>query len=224
MTVKHYSKITKNEWPSVYFTPAEIACRGSGLVILTPVSMAALRKLDDLRRAIGHPLICNSGYRSPDHNRAVGGAKNSYHMQGVAFDISMDNVDPHRFEAAARKVGFTGIGLYPPQKPVGARNFIHVDTRPGAWRGTQWGEFPQRANRFSAEPTPTPVRDALREAGPVLASGGVIEAAIATAEPALRESAPWLPINFQGYAIMAAIALGLGLALWRIFNSRQRGE
>lgn len=224
MTIKHHTKVTKVEWPSEFFTPAEIACRHSGMVMLTPDSLAALRKLDALRRAMGHPLNCTSGYRSPEHNAAVGGAKNSFHMKGVAFDISMANVDPHQFEAAARAAGFTGIGIYPPQKPTGARNFIHVDTRPGSWRGAQWGEFPRRASRFSAEPPPTPVKDALREAGPVLASGGAIEAAIATAEPALRETAPWLPANLQGYAIMAAVAIGLGLALWRIFNSRQRGE
>jgi hypothetical protein len=146
--ITHHSKVRPDQWPLKYFTPAEIACRGSGQVLLTPASMDALRRLDALREAMGHPLHVNSAYRSPAHNKAVGGAKASKHMEGIAFDISMANVDPHRFEAEARRAGFTGIGLYPPQKPNGARNFIHIDTRRGAgWRGAQWGEFPPRASR-----------------------------------------------------------------------------
>lgn len=225
MTVKHWKDVTPDEWPILYFKPQEIACRGTGLVMITPASIDALKRLDDLRRAMGHPLIVNSGYRSPQHNAAVGGAKASTHMEGIAFDIGMSNVDPHRFEAEARKLGFTGIGLYPPSKPTGAKNFIHIDTRKGTgWRGAQWGEFPKRATRFAAEPTPQPVRDAVRDASPAITAGAAAEAALAAAEPALREAAPWLPEHLQGTIMLAAIAIGVGLALWRIFTRRNRGE
>lgn len=224
MTLKHWKDVTKDEWPSVYFSPQEVACRGSGLVLLTPASIDALKRLDDLRRAMGHPLIVNSGYRSPAHNAAVGGAKASKHMQGIAFDISMANVDPHRFEVEARKLGFNGIGIYPPQKPSGARNFIHVDTRSDRWRGAQWGEFPKRPTRFAPEPAPRPVRDAMADTGPVVATGIAAEAAIEAVEPALREAAPWLPERLAGFAMLAAIGLALGLAIWRIWRGRQRGE
>ena len=54
-----------------------------------------------------------SAYRSPEHNRAVGGAKASKHLEGVAFDIAMANHDPEAFEAEARAVGFQGFGFYP---------------------------------------------------------------------------------------------------------------
>lgn len=224
MTIKHHTKVTPDEWPSKYFQPAEIACRGTGLVMLTPASIDALHRLDKLREAMGHPLLVNSGYRSPEHNRAVGGAKASNHMKGIAFDINMTNVDPRRFEAEAAKLGFNGIGLYPPQKPSGARNFIHIDTRATKWRGTQWGEFPARASRFASEPAPRPVRNALQDAGPVVAAGAAVEASLRAAEPALREAAPWLPGQMQGYAILAAIGIGLGLAVWRIFTARNAGE
>lgn len=33
------------------------------------------------------PIIVNSGYRSAKVNKAVGGAKNSYHLRGLAADI-----------------------------------------------------------------------------------------------------------------------------------------
>lgn len=224
MTTKHHSRVTPAEWPCKYFTPAEIACRGTGLVMLTAETRDALMRLDRLREAMGHPLLVNSGYRSPQHNAAVGGAKASNHMKGIAFDISMANVDPHRFEVEAKKVGFNGIGLYPPQKPSGARNFIHIDTRANPWRGTQWGEFPARPTRFAPEQPPAPVRHALQDAGPIVATGAAIEASLQAAQPALREAAPWLPESLQGYAILTAIALGLGLAIWRIFTARNRGE
>jgi hypothetical protein len=64
----------------------------------------------------------------------------------------------------------------------------------------------------------------MADTGPVIAGGAAVEAALATAEPALREVAPWLPDHIAGYAMTAAVAIGLGLALWRIFTRRNRGE
>jgi uncharacterized protein YcbK (DUF882 family) len=61
---------------------------------------------------MGKPLIVRSAYRSPEHNRAVGGATRSKHLDGAAFDIAMANHDPVAFEEAAREVGFLGFGYY----------------------------------------------------------------------------------------------------------------
>jgi hypothetical protein len=211
----HWTQVAKDDWPSIYFSPQEVACRRTGLVMLTADSRAALKKLDALRRAMGHPLLLTSGYRSPAHNAAVGGAKGSYHMKGTAFDINMSNVDPHRCEEEARRVGFTGIGIY-------ARSgFLHVDTRDGYWRGVQQGkEFPRRSfNRFATETPATPVVDAAKEAAPVIGIGGMIEAAVAQAEPVLREAAPGLPENIQGYIITAAGLLALALIGFRVYKN-----
>jgi len=161
-------------WPS--FSPQEIACRGTGKLMVVP---DALDKLQALRDLVGKPMIVNSGYRSPEHNRAVGGAKNSMHMKGIAFDVRMDNHNPAEYIAAARSVGFTAIGTYPRQ------NFVHVDARGSA---ASWGKpFPKRAA------TPDFVAETPREAntvagdgeargvlvgagGAVAASGGVLSA------------------------------------------------
>src|SRR5690606_18323309 len=93
--------IAQWRWPS--FSPQELACRGTGRLMIVP---AAMDKLQALRDRLGKPLIINSGYRSPEHNRAVGGAKGSNHMEGIAFDVSMSNHDPATFIAAAKAVGF----------------------------------------------------------------------------------------------------------------------
>lgn len=217
MTLKHWRAVRPDEWPATHFSPQEIACRGSGMVLLTPESIYALKQLDALRERMGHPLICNSGYRSPAHNKAVGGARASKHMQGIAFDISMANVDPHRFEREARALGFNGIGLYPPQKKTGARNFIHIDTRPApGWRGTQWGEFPTRATRFTPEPEPAPKRTAAKQVAVVGAVGVPVIEAAEQIEPVVREVAPWLPGEWQGYAYAALGVLGVVLVVWRV--------
>jgi zinc D-Ala-D-Ala carboxypeptidase len=224
MTLYNHHKLPQGLWRWRWFSPAEIACRGTGLVLLTDESMDALDRLDRLREKMGHPLIVTSGYRSPEHNRRVGGAPRSLHMRGIAFDISMANVDPHRFEREAKACGFRGVGLYPPQKPSGGRNFIHIDTRATPWRGAQWGEFPMRPTRHAPEPEQKLVREALSDAAPAVGVGGILEGLLITLEPALREIAPWLPEQLQGVAIMAAVAIGASVAIWRLAHRRNRGE
>lgn len=43
--------------------------------------------LEPIRDLLGCPLKINSGYRSREVNKAVGGASNSQHMKGEAADI-----------------------------------------------------------------------------------------------------------------------------------------
>lgn len=58
--------------------------------------IAALRYLceqllEPLRNHVGHPIVINSGFRSPRLNAAVGGVKNSQHLRGEAADIRLDS-------------------------------------------------------------------------------------------------------------------------------------
>ena len=116
------------------------------------INKLALDKLQALRDRLGKPLIVRSAYRSPEHNRAVGGAAYSKHLDSAAFDIAMANHDPVAFESVARDVGFLGFGFYP------RSGFMHVDLGPAR----QWGErFPARSVPFAAE-TP-PAREVLAQ-------------------------------------------------------------
>jgi hypothetical protein len=117
----HWREAPEDAWRWPNFSPAEIACRGTGKLL---VNAPALEKLQALRDRMGKPLIVRSAYRSPEHNRAVGGAPRSKHMDGAAFDIAMANHDPAAFEAAARAVGFLGFGFYP------RSGFMHIDLGP----------------------------------------------------------------------------------------------
>ena len=45
--------------------------------------------LEQIRGALGNlPILISSGYRSPTLNRAIGGAPNSAHMDGLAVDFT----------------------------------------------------------------------------------------------------------------------------------------
>lgn len=54
---------------------------------IVPVLRETALKMEDVRSALGHPIVVNSGYRSQAVNRAVGGAKNSAHIAGDAVDF-----------------------------------------------------------------------------------------------------------------------------------------
>jgi vacuolar-type H+-ATPase subunit D/Vma8 len=79
---------------------------------------------------LGKKLSINSGYRSPAYNRSIGGAKNSYHMSGMALDVARssfgtDFESGEKFIKAASEEGAMGIGTY----SGGNNNFIHIDVR-----------------------------------------------------------------------------------------------
>ena len=44
-------------------------------------------KAEEVRLLLGHPMSINSGYRCPDLNFAIRGAKNSQHVEGHAIDF-----------------------------------------------------------------------------------------------------------------------------------------
>ncbi|WP_435988522.1 YcbK family protein [Sulfitobacter sp. SH24] len=151
---KHWRDYPMAEWRWPSFSPQEMACRGTGRLMIVP---EAMDKLQALRNKLGAPMIVNSAYRSPEHNRNVGGAKGSKHMEAIAFDVRMDNHDPDTYISAALAAGFKGIGTYPKQ------NFVHVDAR--ATRAN-WGKpFPKR------HATPSFAAETPREAETVAGDG-----------------------------------------------------
>jgi hypothetical protein len=115
--------VPPSAWTWPHFRPEELACKGSGKLL---IQRRALDALQALRRDVGKPLVIASAYRSPEHNAKVGGAKDSRHMRGDAFDVVMVGHDPAAFAVAAKRAGFTGFGFYPASKPP----FLHIDMGP----------------------------------------------------------------------------------------------
>ena len=114
-------------WPWPNFTPAEIASKGDGSLLVVYDAMHTLQKLRDV---LGRAMIINSAYRDPAHNASVGGSPNSTHKQGIAFDISLRGHDKVRLARLAKQVGFTGFGYY--------NTFLHVDTGRQRFWGKPW--------------------------------------------------------------------------------------
>ena len=109
-----------------------------------------------LRERWGKPLYVTSGYRTPEHNRKVGGRPQSQHLQGRAVDVSVFSaklrmgLDGWRIaelntdelaSLALRmhrdgEIRVGGIGLYH-SKELGKtwrQPFLHLDVRPGRLR------------------------------------------------------------------------------------------
>jgi len=101
---------------SAHFDRHEFACRHCGRVI---VSAHLVRHLERLRAIVGRPLVVVSGYRCPEHNRAVGGARGSLHLRGEAADLRRGYATTDQ----ARQAGLNGIGRCGPWA-------VHVDVRP----------------------------------------------------------------------------------------------
>lgn len=116
-------QLTKN------FFLSEFACRDGTQVpvkYLDNVKTLA-SNLQVLRDYIGEPLHVNSGYRTPEYNKKVGGKKNSQHLTASAADITCKTKTPKQLAAIIEKLikegkmKQGGIGVYP--------GFVHYDVR-----------------------------------------------------------------------------------------------
>lgn len=89
----------------------------------TVVHRELIVRLNAIRSRFKKPIIVNSGYRSPEHNKAIGGVKNSFHVQGLAADIRPEDLKdlPELQKIADELNPHGGVGFY--------NTFVHVDVR-----------------------------------------------------------------------------------------------
>ena len=82
-----------------------------------------LKMLDEARDIANIPFKINSGYRTVDHNKKIGGVQDSSHLTGFAADIHcIDNINRFIILNSLLLAGFSRIGV--------AKTFIHVDNDP----------------------------------------------------------------------------------------------
>lgn len=85
------------------------------------------KNLQVLRDAVGKSITITSGYRSPQHNKKIGGAKDSQHVKGLAADIKVSGMTPKEVALVIEgliesgKMRHGGIGIYP--------SWVHYDIR-----------------------------------------------------------------------------------------------
>jgi hypothetical protein len=129
-----------SDGPSPHLTWAELQCKDGTPYPEVWRDTRAVQLADAfeaVRAAVGQPLVVLSGYRSPAHNRAIGGAKLSQHVEGRAVDLlPPKGWTALSLAAVCRQIPeVRGLGVY----EVG--NFVHIDVRPAGrnqiivWRG-----------------------------------------------------------------------------------------
>lgn len=90
-----------------------------------------LEALDIARDIYGHPMKINSGVRSVEHNKKVGGSKNSSHLLGWAVDIHVPSSEKRFLMVEALlDAGFHRLGL--------GSTFIHADMDPNKTPNCLW--------------------------------------------------------------------------------------
>ncbi|WP_429142581.1 D-Ala-D-Ala carboxypeptidase family metallohydrolase [Aeromonas veronii] len=110
-----------------FFRVSEFACKcGCGF---DSIDRELVALITAVRLHFKEPVTITSGCRCASHNKAVGGAVGSKHLEGIAADIQVKNVAPKAVQAFLNELlprGRYGIGY--------GRSFTHLDTRPNGAR------------------------------------------------------------------------------------------
>ena len=137
MAIRRYSLAKEGETRlAPDFKVRELRCRdGTDTVMADEVLTVVLQCI---REHFGKAVTITSGYRTPAHNAAVGGAKSSQHLLGRAADIRVQGVSVEDVAAYAERLmpDWGGVGRYP-VKAGRAAGWVHLDTRAekARWRG-----------------------------------------------------------------------------------------
>lgn len=116
-------KITNN------FNSIEFACKdGTKVPSELKENMIELAEnLQVLRDELSVSISINSGYRTPTHNKRIGGVKGSFHLKAMAGDLNAKGVKPLKVAKTIKrlikegKMKAGGLGLY--------NTFVHYDIR-----------------------------------------------------------------------------------------------
>lgn len=126
--IKSYIMDTEaNEKVGQHFKVKEFACKDGSPIVFVDNYLVGL--LEILRKKIEKPIIITSGYRTPEHNKKVGGAKYSYHMRGCAVDIIVKDMTPKEIAKILDKIvpsDCCGI--------IVESSWVHFDTRAKKYR------------------------------------------------------------------------------------------
>src|SRR3989304_552415 len=68
-----------------HFKAGEFKCNSGNWPWL--IAATLVEKLEDMRILIKRSLVITSGYRTPEYNASIGGAKESRHIFGLAADL-----------------------------------------------------------------------------------------------------------------------------------------
>ena len=128
------------------FKVKEFACHDRSDLIKIDSNLVI--SLQNMREDLDTPIHINSGYRTPEYNKKIGGATRSQHIYGKAADIVALGASPLDVAIYAENDGgaINGIGLY--------QTFTHVDTRKNKyyWDNRSGHEVPVDTFRPGVKP------------------------------------------------------------------------
>lgn len=118
---------------SPHFTLGEFASKDGADIVRYSTDLLA--GLEELRAYGGFTITINSGYRTAAHNKAVGGAASSRHVEGTAADIVVRKdgkaVNAKLICCLCQSLGFPGVAYI-------SKTAVHVDVREkGRYRGDE---------------------------------------------------------------------------------------
>ena len=137
MAIKQYSLMADGDRRlAPDFKVRELRCRDGTDTVMVEEMLTVV--LQCIREHFDKQVTITSGYRTPAHNAAVGGAKSSQHLLGRAADIRVQGVSVEAVAAYAESLlpDWGGVGRYP-VKAGRATGWVHLDTRAekARWRG-----------------------------------------------------------------------------------------
>jgi RHS repeat-associated protein len=110
--------------------------------VAPPTDSEELRVLQSIDEQNGpKDVIVLSGYRDPERNAAAGGARDSWHVKGMAADITVPGQTPEQTAAQSVKAGAEGVSTYDKSKGTPR---VHVDVRQKEWNGINGRTAKQR--------------------------------------------------------------------------------
>lgn len=109
-----------------HFKVREFACTDGSQVVFVDEYLVSI--LDMLRNRVGKPVKITSGYRTPARNKAIGGAKYSYHMRGMAADIRIEGMNGREIAKNLNEIVPDGCGI------MAYSTWVHFDTRTRKYR------------------------------------------------------------------------------------------
>ena len=137
MPVNHYDYNDSTQL-SPHFNAQEFRCQ-CGQPHETLIASELIDKLEALYTALNcSKIIVTSGYRCPEHDKAVGGTSSGQHTKGTAADVCCYGQDGQPISSKtvcckAQDLGFTGIANI-----TSSYQYTHLDVRTsGKWYGDE---------------------------------------------------------------------------------------
>ena len=137
MPVNHYDYNDSTQL-SPHFNVMEFRCQCGGNHE-TLISSELIEKLEALYATLNcSKIIVTSGYRCPEHDKAVGGTSSGQHTKGTAADVCCYGQDGQPISSKtvcckAQDLGFTGISNI-----TSSYQYTHLDVRTsGKWYGDE---------------------------------------------------------------------------------------